>query len=72
MTAERDLMDKWRRGEAITPLDHITTIDSADELAAFMDALNANGRITDEIRVAAMRREIQIRAALTGSPASRP
>lgn len=65
-SAERALMDKWRRGEAITPLDHITTIDSADELAAFMDALKANGRMTDETRVAAMRREIQIRAATHG------
>ncbi len=58
--AEQALLAKWRRGEIITPEDHVTTIDNADELAAFTDALKRNGRMTDDIRIAALRRQKQI------------
>lgn len=68
--AERALMEKVRAGQIITPLDHITTIDTMPELTAFTDALKANGRMTDDIRIAALRRQKQISAHL--GAASRP
>ena len=58
--AEQAIIDKMRRGEPITPEDHIATIDDAEELAAFMEAIKANGRMTDGIRVAGLRRQKQI------------
>lgn len=58
--AERTLMEKWRRGEAKFPLDHVPTIDDPDELQAFMDGLKANGRMTDETREACLRRQRQL------------
>lgn len=58
--AEARLMEKVRRGENVTLLDHLTTIDHPDELAAFMEALKANGRLTDDIRIAGLRRQKQI------------
>lgn len=68
--AEARLMEKVRRGEIVTPLDHIATIDTMAELSAFTDALKTNGRMTHEIRIAAMRRQQQISADL--GAASRP
>lgn len=68
--AEALLMEKVRRGENVTPEDHLTTIDHPDELAAFMEALKANGRLTDDIRIAGLRRQKQIGASR--GPASRP
>lgn len=68
--AEARLMEKVRRGENVTLLDHLTTIDHPDELAAFLDALKSNGRLTDDIRIAGLRRMHQIGASR--GPASRP
>ncbi len=58
--AEARLMEKVRRGEIVTPEDHITTIDDPAELAAFKAALHANGRMTPDINTACVRREKEI------------
>ena len=60
VAAERALMAKWRKGEIITPEDHITTIDDLDELAAFKAKLTEVGRMTQDTLVAIYRREKQI------------
>lgn len=58
--AEADLIAKCRRGEAVFPRDHVPTIDSVEELQAFMDGLKANGRMDDETREACLRRMKQL------------
>lgn len=60
VAAERALMAKWRKGEIITPEDHITTIDDLDEIAAFKAKLTEVGRMTQDTLVAIYRREKQI------------
>lgn len=60
VAAERTLMEKWRRGQPIYPVDHVPTIDDLDELQAFMDGLKANGRMNDETREACLRRQRQL------------
>lgn len=68
--AERTLMDKWRRGERITALDHIPTIETMDELTGFREQLKRAGRMTPEIVTALLRQETRIGA--TRGAASRP
>lgn len=63
--AEQALLAKWRRGEIITPEDHVTTIDNADELEAFRSALIKNGRMTEDAQIAIYRRQKQIGQAST-------
>lgn len=58
--AEDAIRQKMRRGEAITLLDHIPTIRTADELASFREQLPKAKREDDDIRVALMRQEMQI------------
>ncbi len=62
--AEQALLAKWRRGEIITPEDHVTTIDNADELEAFRRALIGNGRMTPDAQTAIYRRQMQIERAI--------
>ena len=58
---EQALLDKHRRGEAITPQDQLPTIRCEEELNAFAiglqerDALDGNMRIQVELR----RRDLQ-------------
>lgn len=61
--ADRALIEKWRRGEIITPEDHVTTIDDTDELEAFRKQAIANGRLTPELQTAIYRRQIKIGAS---------
>ena len=63
--AEAAIRAKLSRGEAVTPLDHLTTIDDPKELAAFVAALKSNGRMTPEINTAALERQKQIGRAST-------
>jgi hypothetical protein len=58
--AEQELLRKARRGEAITPEDHITTIDSAAELEAFRSGLAQSGRLTTDLMQAIARRKNRI------------
>lgn len=58
--AERALYDKMRRGEIITPSDHVMTIDDPDELESFRKALIANGRMTSDTLIAIYRRQLKI------------
>lgn len=58
--AEAAIREKMRRGEAITLLDHIPTIRTAEELASFREQLPKNKREDNEIRVALTRQEMQI------------
>lgn len=58
--AERELMQKHRRGEPITPEDHITTIDDLDELEGFRMGLRDYGTLTVELTQAIARRKAQI------------
>lgn len=58
--AEAAILAKLSRGEAVTPLDHIATIDHQQELAAFVAALKDSGRMTSEINTAAVERQKQI------------
>jgi hypothetical protein len=58
--AESRLMEKTRRGEIVTPADHVTTIDDVEELEAFRKALIANGRMTEDAQIAIYRRQKQI------------
>lgn len=72
--ADRALLADWKAGKLRTReahlIGHVGTIDHPDELAAFSEALKRNGRMTDDTRIAILRREMQIRATL--GPASRP
>lgn len=61
--AEQALMEKWRRGEPITALDHIPTIETAEELAGFRAGLIRANRMTDELLTAIYRHEIKIGAS---------
>lgn len=54
--ANAQLLTAIRRGLPVTVRDHVPTIDSADEMHAFMDGLKACGRMTDETREACLRR----------------
>lgn len=58
--AERELMQKHRRGEPITPEDHVATIDDPDELEGFRMGLRDCGRLTVELTQAIARRKVQI------------
>lgn len=62
--ADRALLSDWNAGKFKTREEHLIavvgTIDHPDELAAFTDALKRNGRMTDDIRIAALRRQKQI------------
>ena len=58
--AEQVLLRKARAGLPITPADHITTLDCAEEIDAFRNGLAENGRLTDELIQACARRKIQI------------
>ncbi len=58
--AEALIYEKVRRGEIITPIDHITTIDTPEELDGFVFSMKANGRWTDETNTAVLRRRKQI------------
>lgn len=63
--AERAIIDKMRAGQPITVLDHIPTIDDAEELEAFRSALIKNGRMTEDAQIAIYRRQKQIGQAST-------
>lgn len=72
MSAEAALLAKLRRGEAITPLDHIPTIDGLEELEAFRKALIDNKRMTPDIQTAIYRHQNRLGTATRGNvPASR-
>ncbi len=58
--AEQVLLRKARAGLPITPADHITTLDCAEEIDAFRKGLSDNGRLTEELIQACARRKIQI------------
>ena len=58
--AEQALLRKARSGLPITPADHITTLDCAEEIDAFRKGLSDNGRLTEELIQACARRKIQI------------
>lgn len=62
--AESALLAKLRRGEPVTVLDHIPTIDCAEELEAFRLALIGNGRMTPDAQTAIYRRQMQIERAI--------
>lgn len=62
--AEQALLAKWRRGEIITPEDHVTTIDNADELEAFRKQAIKAERMTPELQTAIYRRQMQIERAI--------
>ena len=64
--AEQALLAKWRRGEIITPEDHVTTIDNADELEAFRKQALKAERMTPELQTAIYRRQIKIGASTHG------
>lgn len=64
--ADAELMAKVRRGEIITPEDHIGTIDDADELESFRRKLIEAGRMTADIQTAIYRRQIKIGASAHG------
>lgn len=64
--AESRLMEKTRRGEIITPEDHVTTIDNADELEAFRKQALKAERMTPELQTAIYRRQIKLGAATHG------
>ena len=72
--ADRALLADWKAGKLRTReahlIGHVGTIDHPDELAGFIANVKAANSWTDDIRVACVRRQIQIRATL-GS-ASRP
>lgn len=58
--AEARIYEKVRRGEIITPEDHLTTIDTVEELEAFRAGLIANNRMTPEAQTAIYRHQIKI------------
>lgn len=58
--AEQVLLRKARAGLPITPADHITTLDCAEEIDAFRKGLADNGRLTEDLIQACARRKIQI------------
>lgn len=62
MTYEADqaLLRKARRGEPVTAEDHITTIDSLEELESFRRALAEAGRLTVDLLQAIARRKARL------------
>lgn len=76
MTAAADarLLSDWNAGKFPTREAHLIavvgTIDTLPELTAFTDAIKAIGGMTDDIRIAALRRQQRIGASL--GTASRP
>lgn len=58
--ADQALIRKARRGEVITPEDHIATIDSLDELEGFRRGLAEAGRLTADLLQAIARRKARI------------
>lgn len=60
MTPEDAIKAKMRRGEQITPFDHVLTIRHPQELAAFRAGLVENGRITPEIQAAIYQRQKEL------------
>lgn len=58
--AEQVLLRKARAGLPITPADHITTLDCAEEIDAFRNGLADSGRLTEDLIQACARRKIQI------------
>lgn len=58
--AEQALLAKSRSGHPITPADHITTLDCAEEIDAFRKGLSDNGRLTEDLIQACARRKVQI------------
>lgn len=60
MTPEQAIKEKWRRGEQITPFDHVLTIRHPQELDAFRACLVENGRITPEIQAAIYQRQKEL------------
>lgn len=60
MRAEDAIREKWRRGEQITPLDHVLTIRHPDELSAFRDGLVERERMTPEIQAAIYQRQKEL------------
>ena len=70
MTREADqrLIEKMRSGQPITPLDHIGTIDSVEEIDAFRAGLAQGNRLTEEITQAIARRKIQIARTKEATP----
>jgi len=65
--AEQVLLRKARAGLPITPADHITTLDSAEEVDAFRAGLAECGRLTEDLIQACARRKVQI-ARLNPNP----
>lgn len=64
LAADRALLADWTAGRIKTReehlIRHVGTIDSEAELDGFADELTASGGMTDDIRIAAMRRQKQI------------
>lgn len=62
MTHEADqaLLRKARRAEPVTPEDHITTIDSLEELEGFRKALAEAGRLSADLLQAIARRKTRL------------
>ena len=58
--AERTLLAKLRAGQPVTALDHVPTIRTTEELAAFVGGLTGTGRMTDDLRIACLRQQQKI------------
>lgn len=58
--AEAAILAKIRAGQPIFPVDHVPTIETVEELQAFMDGLKKSGRMNDENREACLRRMRQL------------
>lgn len=62
--ADRQHLADWKAGRLDTRekmlLAHVGTIDRLDELEGFVAQTKANGRWTNEINVAVLRRQMQI------------
>ena len=58
--AEQVLLRKARAGLPITPADHITTLDCAEEIDAFRKGLSANGRLNEDLIQAIAPRKVPI------------
>lgn len=61
--AEQELLAKIRRGENVTVIDHIPTIETADELEAFRKGLIENKRMTPDVLTAIYRHQNRIGAS---------
>lgn len=58
--AEQALLAKYRAGKTITAEDHISTLDSAEEVDAFRAGLSDSNRLTEDLIQACARRKVQI------------